>query len=478
MVWGRGRTLGLALEEGAILAVEIRQSARGATLERRGEFAVPQDLSIESPERLGEALREFLRHSRFSARAAVIGLPARWMLLKEARIGPADASVRAGVAHIEAERAFATEFDQLAIDYTVGEDSSRSMELLLAAIMRRRLDQVAAMSRAAGLKVRAVSSTSLALAEVARVGETASLSVFLRPLHSELVICSGGGFAGLRHMPLPQFPRGAEDNAAREEWKRSLASAVARVAGLMPRDEGAATDAVVIWDGIGLGGDAVADLGGDLGVPVRATGGLSEIGLGESDDRGTDGRFAGAAALALAGACGDMLPIDFLHSRLEVRGKRKLGRAMFWAVAAAASVLVAAGVYFAGYRSDERALAELRERLESMSDDIDAADELVQQAALALGWTDERVRFLEPLRELTLAFPETGRIWITSLAVREDMRMVASGKSASERTVLELLDRIRERGAFDAVKLVFVRGAGGGSRDVAFSITFTYKSGE
>jgi tRNA pseudouridine-54 N-methylase len=89
-------------------------------------------------------------------------------------------------------------------------------------------------------------------------------------------------------------------------------------------------------------------------------------------------------------------------------------------------------------------------------------------------WREQGPRFLECLRELTLAFPAEGRIWTTSLAIREDMRGLVSGKSVDDKAVLELLDQLKKDAAFTDVKLVYIREAGGNVREVAYAISFVF----
>ncbi len=142
-----------------------------------------------------------------------------------------------------------------------------------------------------------------------------------------------------------------------------------------------------------------------------------------------------------------------------------------------------------------------------MKPDIEVTAGVVEKIALARRWTDMRPRFLEPLRELSLTLPAQARIWVTSLAMRQEMNngvkarsadpktgrelldhvrsvtgggvpekmhIVISGKSSDEGTVLDLLDRIRRSPAFDpdTVKLLYMRGASGNNSEVAFSMTF------
>ena len=170
--------------------------------------------------------------------------------------------------------------------------------------------------------------------------------------------------------------------------------------------------------------------------------------------------------------------MDFLHSRLSPRRKARNGRTLAWGVAIAATVLLAVFAYVLDWHYAERELRGLQERLDEMGPTIEVAERMVARTKLARGWTDRRPRFLDPVRELALLFPPEAQIWVTSLAMREEMRVVITGKSVDERNVLQLMDRIHSSAAFDNVKLVYMRQSSSSDREVAFSMTFDFTNRE
>jgi len=484
------RILGLAMEERGILAAEVQLSGQRAELRRAAEFAFPADLSLDGPQALGAALAEFLRTNHFSARSAVIGVPARWLLSKEKAFPPAGAGSLAGMIRLEAERSFATDLDDLLLDYANGSAHAAGSRVLVMALSRDRGDRLTAMALAAGLKPKALTSASMVLAAALRPAAPSSLVLSVRPGHVEVCIRSGGRFRAVRHLPVA-LPGGAGAPAAAEPgWGRTVADEIRRLTAILPQDDAdAPPEALSVWDGAGLDPDEFAGLGDPLSLQTELSAGLPDLGIVPSTGaQGDCSAAVAAAALALAGARnggnGKRLPIDFLHTRLTARGKTRLGRRIALIAAAAAIVLAAAGFILADWRRSERELAGLQTQLAAMKPDVEAARSVVQRIALARAWTDQRPRFLEPLRELAVAFPSDS-IWVTNIAMREDMRTVVSGKSADKQTVLDTLDRIRAAGtaaaepvagrrAFSNVKLVYMRDAGAGSREIAFSMSFDF----
>ncbi|MFH0965928.1 MAG: hypothetical protein V2A58_18165, partial [Planctomycetota bacterium] len=319
MSWKARRMIGLAMEERAVLAAEVCVGAKGAKLLRAAEFALPEGASLEDPEALGRALGDFLEREGFVAKGAVIGLPARWLVSKEKRLPPADRGSIAAMVRIEAERSFATGIEQLALDYANG---STSGQVLLTAIARRKVDQLLRMSQAAGRKARGLVPTSMALASAVLPDDGSRLMVVLRPGHVEMVVRSAGRLVALRHLPAPAIPHVRD-----AEWNAAISRALAQVEALMPVDLAGGEPELVFWDGIGLPGSTVEDIGGMARFRAGSCVGLAELGLaplGGSDGR--QERFGGAAALAVAGARGEAFPVDFLHSRLSVRERPGLRR--------------------------------------------------------------------------------------------------------------------------------------------------------
>ena len=479
---GTRKILGLSIEENSVAAVEVRASGGRNDILRAAEFRLPDKVSLDAPARLGNALRTFLRENRFSAKHTVIGLPAKWLLAKEEQIPPASSDSLAGLLRIRAERDFSSNFEDLAVDYIDRSSAEQDRPVLLVATLREKVEQVLAMAQAARLKVRAITSSVAALASARAAMESAPwLTLYLTPRSVELTVQTGEQLHVMRHIPVPALaPAGASQKPNARDLE-AIADQVRRVVSLLPRGESRAhTNSLVIWDGIGLEPGAVDELGNSLGVQATVPENLSALGIAESE-LACDAqicRFAGAAALGLAGIRPEFLAIDFLHSRLATRKKTTLRRRVVWAACLAATLIVAFLFLLMDWQTKEKEAAALESRLNEMAGDIEAARDVVERVSAARGWYDRRPRSLDCLRELTLAFPEDGRIWTTSLAFTEDMRGIISGKSLDEKLTLQLLDKLKDSGRFGEVKLLYMRGAEGGSAETSFAISFSFLDAE
>ncbi len=136
------KVLGLALGERSLLAAEVANAAAGPEVRRAAEFVYPDGLSTKDPAALGAALAAFLKDGGFSARAAVVGLPARWLVVKSKDVPPADPATLADLLRLQAEGEFSSELKDLVYDYAADATAGHPTSVLLmatpAAVRRRR----------------------------------------------------------------------------------------------------------------------------------------------------------------------------------------------------------------------------------------------------------------------------------------------------------------------------------------------------
>jgi hypothetical protein len=232
-----------------------------------------------------------------------------------------------------------------------------------------------------------------------------------------------------------------------------------------------------VWDAASLGPEGVQILSEHLSPKIEVVDGGAAVSVIEQSAHSSEmerGQFAAAAALGMAGARREMLAVDFLHSHISPKKSKVPGRSTVWA-AAVGIVFILCGLFlFWDWQQDKEEVATLKMRLERMGEDIDAAQSIVQKVSLARSWYSGRPKVLDCLRELTLAFPTEGRIWVTSLAMREDMRGIISGKSVDEKSVLEVLDTLKGNEVFSDVLMLYMRDTGRSSQEVSFAINFTF----
>lgn len=459
-----GRVLGLAFGPQSISVAEA--AGRNGSPVRAAEYPLPRDLVLEDPEALGRGLGEFLRREGFSARRAVAGVPARWLVARARRLPPLSAALAPGAVRIQAERELSLDLDDLALDFAGEPDPSEPRPILLLALERRRLDGIARACRAAGLRLLAVAPSTLAASLLARDALRDGLLVSLAAGSAELLLQRDGRPVSLQAVAWngtkPAEAGDAAGASAPPDAERGLARLAAEIRRFLALAPGGTAERGLILDGVGLGPGAPASLGERAGLALEPC-----------------DLPAPAAALALSGARRELLAVDFLRPRCAPPKARRVTRRTLAIAACAAAIAGAVAYALVDTERREASLAELKDRLLRMAPDVEEADAFVKNnKRLILGWYDARPRPLEILKRVTLAFPERGTVWATSLTLSESGKGTLSGKAADQKSVLAVLDRLKGDPAFTEVMLSDMREASTGGGGVSFALTFSFQSTE
>ena len=468
------KILGLAFTDRSIAAAEV--SPRDGAVVRTAEASLPADLAPDNAEALGALLTEFLRANHFSASRVVVGLPARWLLSRGVEL-PQLAPALAGEAlRMQAEREFSMELSELELDYA-GETTGREANpVLLIAVLRRRLELVVESCRNAGLKPLAVTASALALSRAVAKRLPDGFFAALGSSSAELLCQRAGAASSLRHIGLVagEAPGSVSLAALGNEIRRvvSLSPNRERLAGERSAEASASNSGeLVLWDGVGVDGDAVSQLAERIAMPVRV---VQELSSAKGSPEDLPLRFGPAVALALAGAQRDLLEVDFLHSRCAPPRTRRFGRKTF-RYAALAAVLAIGGVFlFLELNGRERELAVRSAELQEAAPNFELAEKFVKNnKSLVEGWYDARPRPLDVLKRVTLAFPEEGRVWATSVTVTDGRKGTVSGKAKDQPSVLAVRELLGKDRSLTDVQLSDMREGAAGA-GVVFAMTFNY----
>jgi Tfp pilus assembly protein PilN len=169
--------------------------------------------------------------------------------------------------------------------------------------------------------------------------------------------------------------------------------------------------------------------------------------------------------------------IDWLADRLHPPTPRRYGTLTRGAVAAAALLLLAAGVTFYFWQSATSRLDQLQAEIDAIASDASELERLHDQTRAAAGWFDDRLPILDGLLELTRAFPREGRVWVTQFTLDENRGGLVRGQAGDEATMLVYLNAMRAAPALTDLELRDWTDAGRDGRAVTFEITFQYQPG-
>jgi len=491
---GQHKILGVAIGETSLVVAEAsRGGGSPPRVTQAATFAYPEGLSLQTPEPLGRALGAFLKSREFSARHAVIGVPARWVLSKAREVPAADPDLVAEALRLQVEGEFSQEIQNLVFDYAGETSPSDPRTVLLMAIQDSHLQQLKALAAGARLSLSAVtpvgSVLAAAAAGIAAGKPRSAMVVSVGPGGIELAAQDGSSPRVLRHLGSAATSPSVLAGELRRAAFLAGGSAIngKSVNGNGVNGNGAHANgnghgpALIVWDDQTLTDPSRKALADAVGARLES-GNLETLGvpagLSAAPREAGGPSLAGAAALAVAALEEAPLPADFLHSRLAPPKALKLpGRSVLIAVAA---VLVL-GLGVLGYldiQARQTRLDELTSQVDGEKPRLKEAEAFVKRVSYAQNWLQGQPRFLGCLLGLSQAIPDDYKTYIVNLTLKDNMKGVVNGKtSGGPQDVNAIVDRMNQSKHFNAVKPTQIdkrEGARGAATEIAFTIEFVY----
>ncbi len=468
--------LGLAIAERAVVCAEVVVRGLDGTARRTATFAFPPELSLDKPDALGVALGAFLRENKFAASRCVVGVPARWLIAVEKEVPPSDDAASRAVLRLQAERLAVAESGEVVFDFAGKPDASAATKVLLVGMLRQRLERIETVAEAAGLELQAVTSTGLALAACA-TGQ---------PQGGLLVLTRGGGEIVWRHNDSPRMLRHVAVAAQNGQGAVNMVPLTAELRRLVTfaQTNGGGRD-LLLLDGLGLDAAQVDALSERLGVQLKRGRNTDVCGISSdpampvpADHRDPPARYAPAMSLALAGARPQLLPIDFKHSRLAPVKVSRFGAQSSWGIVAGVLALLGIIVLYVIANQRENELAELDAQLKELAPEVTTAQANVDRLKYARGFFETRPPVLDCLRELSLAFGENDRAWVSTLVLPATGKGTLTGRADDDAVVLSVVERIKKNPRFTDVKGPNTQQADARTREVSFTVTFTFNTAQ
>lgn len=457
-------TLGIALGSRSIQAVEIGAKNGGFQVIRSAELQLGDADSLQDAAALGQKLAQFLKQHEFSASQAVFGLPAQWLMLKEKMMPPAASEVMNSMLLIQAEHDFSLEPAALTLDYIAGQTTPDGQAVLLFAAMRERIEQIQMLAQSAGLKPQVITPTTLALATASEADDV----LYFGENGTELATFGHDGLPRLRHITAGSVVK----NRGGQSQAMQLGGELRRAFALSHRGGGSGD--LMVWDDVGIKPALLHELATETKIAIKR-GERFQVatveGLGST-------RAAAGAALALCQFRPELAAVDLLHSRLAVKPPPKFSSRVIWGTVAALVLLAVIGDTLVKWRQDAMEVAELRQKRDDTKESVEAAKAFVARVSATRTWYETRPNYLECLRAVTLCFPEEGRAWASSVSLREDMRGILMARAADEKSVLDVLDRLKASRTLTNVKMLHMRGTGAKSTEISFGISFLFRGAE
>jgi hypothetical protein len=469
------KIVGLSVGQKSLLLAEVTAASNTArpTVNTLAEMPYPEGVSLNTPAELGAALATFLRSRKFGTRDVIIGLPARRLLTRRKEVPAANAEVAAATLRLQAEAEFpAHDADPFAIDYAGQPSPSQPTDVLLVATAQSCVDQCHALAKAAGLKLRGITSSGAALGRATNLlGGEDELIISLASGNAELVVQHGPNPTQLRNLAIA--------NVGTPESMGALAGEIRRTVATLSRNGSPLT--LALWDESTDAGSGHL-LRDRLGIPVNSPS-LRNLVVASNPPSNLNA-FAPAVAVALSALQDPGPPVDFLHSRLAPPREKTSKRPVLFATAAGVVLLLAIVAGVVDIQSRQSTLDKLNSRHSARASQIAVAQTAADRLRDARKWTNRKVRYTACLLDLTRLFPDEGNtIWATGFSLSSDNKGVVTGKAVSELYVRALKDKMLLPNSHFLNPTIIqqstvpspIRGA---PPEHSFSISFTYQPPE
>jgi hypothetical protein len=497
----RRKVLGLAVGEKSILIAEVSAGPGGFAVTTSDqpdmpkpfeathltEFVFPKGVTLQQGEQLGTALQQFLKDAGISVRHVVVGIPAKWVVVKTKSVPPAEPPVIAESLRLQAEGDFSAALSDLVYDYAGQTSNAESRQVLLMATPKRYIDQVLVVTKAARLEALAVTPSAASLGWATNRSVRDAMVLSLGAAGAEFTAQSGTAPSVLRH--LGPSPSGGPGQMFLSELRRTASMVPAAPPFAKPLDPDAVTSPaigngkaggreLIVWNGFSMDKSARQVVGDSLGMPVRA-GDLATLGVSANGNAAAaqPGHFAPAVALALAGLAeaGKEGAVDFLHSRLAPPQKPMVDRRIVWAAAITLLVLLLGALALHEQHVDQAELDNFNAKLKDEQQSIDSATAYVGKVEYARRWLGGTPRYIACLRDLTNVMPDDGKTYLTGLDLKDDMEGALSGKTmGNDDPVRAAASRMTASKNFNNVTTAFSARETREGKEVTFTISFKY----
>ena len=343
---------------------------------------------------------------------------------------------------------------------------------MLLAARRQMVDQIKELIAAAGLRVQSITVSALAFGSVPSLDAPAQrYGIYARRTYCEFWSQLDGIPRSIRHVAMPATNGEPSDQA------RRLTSAIQQLRMVSSPQDPAAPFEVTVYDDAALSDGVLEQLRVQLGPQGAVTDGNAALASAalRSTDRDEPPQAIAAVTVAMAATGPEKPAVDFLNPRIGRKTAAPHKRVATWGIIAGVVLLGMVGAVMAAWQSKRADIRSYSEQLEMIADDVIAAQEVKDRLAYASSWTRRDPHFLECLRQLTLAFPESPRVWATSLAVSETSEGSLIGRAVDEQSFYEVLNHIKDNESFSDVMMMYLRDAGGSAQEKIFAVTFKFQ---
>jgi hypothetical protein len=462
--------IGLTLDGSRLEGVVLRRTNGSLQLQQSFSVSLTLDPLTAAPELVGREIRNQLDAAGVRERHCIFGVPLKWVLTAQTELPPLPEADAASLLQLEAERGFSTDVATLQLASSSCPLAGDKKHILLAGIPSAHIATLEKVLVAAKLKPVSLALGMAALQPAAAEKSHGVLALAIGESTVSLQITCGGGVAALRALEgAIENPNGRPallpDLVAREsritlgQLPAELRDAVKRIRIFGPRElaQQLADEMELRFEPMGLDVEVVAAYKPD------------EFGVQLPPDASLSAAFSLAARLLV-----EQLPaFEFLPPKLTIleqfAAKYSSGRLRTTGAVAAGILVIVGGMFFI----QQIELWRLRSQWSAMSAKVLELQGVQSQIQQFQPWFDDTFRDLAILRQLTLAFPETGVVTAKTIQIEGGNTVSFSGNAQDNASLLAMQTQLRNADGVSGLKLDLLHG----KNPMQFTFHFQYGNG-
>lgn len=457
----RNSILGLSFE-GKSMGVCLMQRRGGLPrIEKRLKVPLLLDPLNGEAELVGREIRNQLDAAGIKERQCVACLPLGWMLTLQTELPDLSGEDLDSYITLQAERSLPYAPEDMLMGVSEVKTAEGPGLATVVAIARNAVESLERVFKAAGLKATLFAP---AIATLPLTSTGAALIVGEGGL--DLAVHHGGGFALIRSLDeaMETGPEGVE-------YDHEMIARQIRISlGRLPQEVRDRVRTIVVYGEQ----DSALELLDGLAGPLK------ELGL---ELRGAQIELAGSGiepglwtpAAALAGQClsGREVAFNFLPPHVgrlkQLAGKMSARGTMYLGGGAGALALGLIVLFTLQWRE----LSNLEAEWKDMKPRVDKIEAVRQNVRTYRPWFDESAQSLAIATKITQAFPDTGTVWLKSLAIKDLQTVTCTGMARSRGDLPTLNEKLSAAGFPDLQTQSVTEGNG----QVRFNLSFKILGG-
>ncbi|HEY2082712.1 MAG TPA: hypothetical protein VGI88_07980 [Verrucomicrobiae bacterium] len=446
--------LSLALDGSRLDGVVLRRTNGSVQLLQSFSATLSLDPLTADAELVGREIRNHLDLAEVRERNCIVCLPLKWAMTTHTEIPDLPEADVPGFLQIEAERGFHSDAESLyfaSSRYSV----AGKQHAALVGVPRNHVVALEKVLRAAKLKPLSFSLGMTALQSPAAEKSNCVLALVVGEGNVGLQITCGGGIAALRAL------EGAiELEGGRRVLHADVVVREARITlGQLPADLREKVRTVRIFGPRDFAQQLADELElrleqMSLKVEVVRNYAPGEFGVQFPPETPVSPAFSFAAQFLT----GQNTFVEFLPPHVpawqQLAAKYGTGKARK-AIGAAIAVLV---ILLGAFLYQEVQLVHWQSRWNQISGEVGELKGIEAKIHQYRPWTDDSVRGLTILKEITLAFPEDGAVTAKNLEIRDLSTVICSGTARSLPSLFTVQGQLQKTAGIFGVKVTQVRG--------------------